>query len=200
MIRVTSGTALVAMLMFAGFAYAADYEAGLAAYESGQYETALAEWQPLAESGDARAQFGLGMLYANGFGVEMNDSKALHWFGEAAARDHAEAQYRLGVMHQNGWGVPMDDEAAAEWYEKAAKQGLTEAQVALGQVYAAEYCVRYDPVKAYKWYAIAAKLDDIDAVEKRDTLAQKLSPEELEQAKALVSEWFRDHPSLLASE
>jgi TPR repeat protein len=199
MIREMSALAFVATLLFAAPAYAADYDAGLAAYESGKYDAALTEWQPLAESGDARAQFGLGMMYANGFGVEMNDGKALHWFKEAAAQDYAEAQYRIGVMHQNGWGVPMDDETAADWYMEAAKQGYTDAQVALGQVYAAEYCVRYDPVQAYKWFAIAAKLDDVDAAEKRDTIAKKLEPAELEQAKALVDEWFQDHQSLLAS-
>lgn len=199
MFRATSALALGATLLFAGPAYAADYEAGLNAYESGHYEAALSEWQPLADSGDPRAQFGLGMMYANGFGVDMNDEQALHWFNEAAAQGYAEAQYRIGVMHQNGWGVPMDDEAAADWYVKAAGQGYTDAQVALGQVYAAEYCVRYDPVQAYKWFAIAAQLDDVDAAEKRDTIARKLEPEELEQAKALVSEWFQEHQSLLAS-
>lgn len=199
MIRAKSAVALIATLLLVALAYAADYRAGLDAYESGSYDAALAEWQPLAESGDARAQFGLGMLYANGFGVDMNDEKALEWFGKAAAQDYAEAQYRIGVMHQNGWGVPMDDEIAADWYMKAAKQGFTEAQIALGQVYAAEYCVRYDPIQAYKWFAIAAQLDDVDAAEKRDTIAKKLAPEELEQAKALVTEWFEDHESLLAS-
>ncbi len=198
MIRAISALALIAL--FAAPVYAADYETGLNAYESGHYEAALSAWQPLAESGDERAQFGLGMLYANGFGVEMNDEKALHWFGESAARGYAEAQYRIGVMHQNGWGVPMDDDVAADWYMKAAKQGYTDAQVALGQVYAAEYCVRYDPIQAYKWFAIAAQLDDVDAAEKRDTIAKKLGPEELEQAKALVTEWFQDHESLLASQ
>ena len=46
----------------------ADYQAGMDAYNSGNYATALREWRPLAEQGDPRAQFRLGSLYENGDG------------------------------------------------------------------------------------------------------------------------------------
>ena len=36
----------------------ADYVAGLEAFNSGEYKKALAEWQKLAEGGDAKAQHG----------------------------------------------------------------------------------------------------------------------------------------------
>ena len=41
-------------------AFSADYQKGAAAYQSGDYATALREWTPLAEQGDARAQFQIG--------------------------------------------------------------------------------------------------------------------------------------------
>ncbi len=44
-------------------------EAGLAAYSRGDYATALKEYRPLAEQGDAVAQFALGSMYENGRGV-----------------------------------------------------------------------------------------------------------------------------------
>lgn len=172
---------------------AADVDAGFAAYKSGDYETALKEWQPLAEAGDARAQFGLGALYADGFGVPMDDVQALDWFGRAAEQGNANAQYRLGVMHQNGWGVPMSDESASGWYQKAAEQGFTQAQVALGQVYAASYSALFDPVKAYQWFAVAMELDDIDGKVKLEEIAPQLSPEQTEQAKQLTNEWLQAH-------
>lgn len=169
----------------------ADAGTGFDAYKSGDYETALNEWQPLAEQGDARAQFGLGLLYADGFGVPMDDARALDWFGRAAGQGDANAQYRLGVMHQNGWGVPMSDEAAAAWFEKAAEQGITEAQVALGQVYAASYSSLFDPVKAYQWFAVAMELDDHDANMKLEEVATQLSAEQVEQARQLANEWLQ---------
>ncbi len=40
----------------------ATYQAGLYAYSAGDYETARREWLPLAEGGDARAQYQLGVM------------------------------------------------------------------------------------------------------------------------------------------
>lgn len=187
--RMVATLGLVAVLLPA--LVFADVDAGFAAYRAGDYETALNEWQSLAEAGDPRAQFGLGSLYADGFGVPMDDALALDWFGRAAEQGNANAQYRLGVMHQNGWGVPMSDESAAGWYEKAAEQGLTEAQVTLGQVYAASYSSLFDPVKAYKWFAVAMELENHDAKMKLEEVARQLSPEQIEQAKQLTDEWLQ---------
>lgn len=189
MMRAVTRLALVAML--SPTLVFADVDAGFAAYKAGDYETALNEWQPLAEAGDPRAQFGLGSLYADGFGVPMDDVQALDWFGRAAEQGNANAQYRLGVMHQNGWGVPMSDESAAVWYEKAAEQGFTEAQIALGQAYAASYSSLFDPVKAYKWFAVAMELDDHGAKVKLEEIAGQLSAVQIEQAKQLASEWLQ---------
>ena len=46
-----------------------DFQAGMEAYKAGDYATALKEWKPLAEQGDAAAQNALGYMYNNGFGV-----------------------------------------------------------------------------------------------------------------------------------
>ena len=42
---------------------AQDFNKGLAAYNSGDYATALKEWKPLAEQGDASAQYQMGYIY-----------------------------------------------------------------------------------------------------------------------------------------
>ena len=52
---------IVALLFGAGSAWA-DWDDGVAAYERGDYATALEEWRPLAEQGDADAQFNLGVM------------------------------------------------------------------------------------------------------------------------------------------
>jgi len=174
---------------------AADFDAGQKAYGIGDYETALREWQPLAEAGDKRAQFGLGTMYANGFGVALDDAQAFHWLELSAAQEYAEAQYKLGVMHQNGWGVPMSDKEAAGWFGRAAELGHTDAQIALGRICAASYGDFFDPVTAYKWFAIAVKLNDMDAVNKLADVAKELSPEQIAQADVLVSEWLQAHAS-----
>src|SRR4030095_12663603 len=45
------------------------FEEGIQAYKHGDYATAARAWLPLAQQGDARAQFLLGSLYAQGYGV-----------------------------------------------------------------------------------------------------------------------------------
>ena len=39
-----------------GMSWGADFQKGLTAYKNGDYATALREWKPLAEQGDAHAR------------------------------------------------------------------------------------------------------------------------------------------------
>ncbi len=84
----------------------ADFDDGLAAYNRGDYATALREWRPLAEQGHAAAQFKLGFMHLWGDGVAKNHNNAVGWIRKAVEQDHAEAQYYLGLMYNRGWGVP----------------------------------------------------------------------------------------------
>ena len=75
-IRLTS-IFTVLPLMLLPVSWSADIAKGQVAYDSGDYQTAIAEWQPLAEAGQAAGQFGMGLIYANGFGVALDDAQAL---------------------------------------------------------------------------------------------------------------------------
>ncbi len=55
--------AVISLLLFAATpSWGADFDKGLTAYQNGDYVTALNEWRPLAEQGDADAQFSLGWM------------------------------------------------------------------------------------------------------------------------------------------
>ena len=112
---------------------AADAAAGLAAYNRGDFGTALRIWQQLAPGGDVQAQTGLGVLYYNGQGVVPNHGEALHWFSQAAAQGDADAQYNLAVMYAHGLGVAPDTAAARQWLEEAARQGHRQAVLDLSK-------------------------------------------------------------------
>ena len=43
-------------------AFSADFLKGLTAYESGDFAIALREWTPLADKGNADAQYNLGLM------------------------------------------------------------------------------------------------------------------------------------------
>ena len=184
-------------LLLAASAWAGESEKGLAAYNSTEYDTALAIWQPLAESGDAESQYGLGMMYGNGFGVPMDDALAIKWYGLAAEQGHADALNNLGIMHQNGWGVPLNEEEAVRLFTLAAEHGVAEAMVALGRHYAMDFAAAYDPVQAYKWFSLAAELGEMDAAAKRDTIAGKMTVEQVADGNTMVDVWSS---SLLAKQ
>jgi hypothetical protein len=65
-------------------ANAADFQKGLAAAQSGDYATALKEWEPLAEQGDASVQYNLGVMYEGGLGIPQDYANAVKWYTLAA--------------------------------------------------------------------------------------------------------------------
>jgi len=78
----------------------ADITAGLGAYQSGDYATALRELTPLAKQGDARAQFSLGVMYEDGKGVPQDYKTAVKWYRLAAEQGDADAQFLLEYLER----------------------------------------------------------------------------------------------------
>jgi TPR repeat protein len=134
----------------------ADFQAGLAAYDRGDYQAALKEWQPIAERGDANAQYNLGLLYARGQGVSQDYAKAVDWYRKAAESGVPAAQYNLGVMYANGQGVPANAAEARKWFLAAAEQGVGDAATGLGSMYREEGQFK-NYAEAERWYRKAAE-------------------------------------------
>ena len=107
----------------------ADYQAGMDARNRGDFAKALREWRPLAEQGDARAQYYLGLLYEKGDGVPQDYEKAREWYEKSAAQGEANAQFYLGLMSAFGRGGPLDLAQAHMWYSLAAGNGHVGATV-----------------------------------------------------------------------
>ena len=64
--------------------FSADFQKGLTAAQSGDFASALREWTPLAEQGNAVAQYNLGAMYASGQAVAQNYKTAVKWYSLAA--------------------------------------------------------------------------------------------------------------------
>ena len=82
---------LAVLLGSVGTSWGADFNKGVAAYDSGDYATALREWRPLAEQGNADAQFNLGFMYDEGKGVLQDNVYAHMWWNIAAASGYKDA-------------------------------------------------------------------------------------------------------------
>ena len=94
----------------------------MAADQRGDYATALREWRPLAEQGNAEAQYNLGNMYRKGLGVPQDYGEAVQWYRKAAERENAKAQLFLGNMYFFGQGVSKDYVQAYMWYILAASR------------------------------------------------------------------------------
>ena len=122
--RIAIGLALA--LLVALPATAQDFQKGFDASKRGDYATALREWQPLAEQGNAYAQHNLGIMYENGQGVPQDYAEAVKWYRKAAEKGYATAQYNLGLMYGKGQGVPQDYVQAHLWFSLSAAKGQKE--------------------------------------------------------------------------
>ena len=190
--RTTIG--LVLALLVALPATAQDFRKGLAAAQRGDYATALREWRPLAEQGDARAQHNLGVMYSKGRGVTQDYAKALKWYRMAANQGRALAQDSLGQIFRTGLGVPKDYAEALKWYRKAAEQGHAKSQGALGVMYSNGQGVPQDYVLAYMWTRLAAATGDKFATKNLDIVSRETTPAQFAEAQKLAREWRVKRP------
>ena len=99
------------------------FQQGFEASTRGDYQTAFKLWLPLAEQGDATAQFNLGVMYDEGRGVKQDYFEAVKWFRQAAEQRDASAQFILGSSYLFGKGVQVNKSLAKEWFSKACDNG-----------------------------------------------------------------------------
>jgi TPR repeat protein len=144
---------------------------GARAAIAGDYATAFGHWLPLAEGGDADAQYNLGNLYDRGLGRAEDDAAAAEWYRRAAGQGVVEAMVNLGLIHELGRaGVARDPAEAARWYEEAGAAGNALAQYKLGEMYSTGTGVPQDFERAAEWYERAVRQNLAAAMYRLGTL------------------------------
>ena len=138
--KLAATLAVIAMMFSAGCAPENDAEV-------------VKQFREDADLGYPRAQFNLGVMYANGRGVLKNNVEAVKWYRKAAEQGLVSAQFNLGVSYINGVGIPQNNVNAYMWlllaraqgHQKAAeytdsiKQNLTAADLSKAQALASEW-------------------------------------------------------------
>lgn len=168
---------------------AADGVAGFEAYEKGDYATALKEFMPLAESGQASAEAAVGQMYFEGKGVKPDPKEAARWLEPAATKGNARAQFLLGKLYLSGEGVALDPVKAAALSKAAADQGLAEAQVDICALFYQGVGVPKDLVQAYLYANLAAQQGNEDGRNILVLLSQDMTPEDVAKGDAAVRAW-----------
>jgi uncharacterized protein len=140
-----------------------------------------------AQSGDAEAQYWMGILYTEGkvpknleeggrwlqksaeqgyapaqrlyglMSARVNPPVGERWMLRAAAQGDAEAQFWLGIAYEQNWFGTTDVKEAVKWYQKAAQGGNPDAQVELGNKYEYGVGVEQSFKLAAEWYRRAAE-------------------------------------------
>ncbi len=136
-----------------------------------------------AREGDADAQFRIGrkVLLDHSRGAEGAD-EAVAWLRKAADQGHPGAMLQLGKLYRSGIGLTQNYALAAQWIQAAAGAGHDESMVELGRLYRSGIGVERDPIQAYIWFNRAAAARNMEGVAERDSIALKLTPQELSHA------------------
>ena len=159
---------LVAIVLSLGLAApvaAGPYEDAMAAYDSGDHATALRLLHPLADQGDAFAEFYLGIMYHNGEGVPQDYAMAAVFTRKAADQGNAKAQANLATLYAAGLGVPQDYVLAYMWFNLAAAH-----------------------------FPATDTKDHDKSIRCRDGVAAVMTPEQIAEAQKLASEWKPGSP------
>lgn len=139
------GTAALVAMLGVALPALADVKAGVDAWQQGDYAKAVAEWRPLAQSGDPDAQFNLGQAYKLGRGVQPDLNAAIDWYRKAAVQGHLRAEDNLGLlMFQQG-----DRTGAMPYLQRASMRGEPRAQYIVGTALFNGDTLGKDWVRAY---------------------------------------------------
>lgn len=205
MFRIFRPFAAGILLLFLSPAAQAGFNAGYDAYMRGNWPQAIDELSPLADRGDARAQFYLGVMHSEGGqGVARDMTTAIAWLRRAAEQDHIGAQYELYLYYSAG--SEADGDALAErlrWGRAVTAQGLTaddhgKAQAAvcalqMGLLYARGWLVPEDRVEAHVLLAYAGRLGRDDARAAVADLETRMTDREISEAEQRLREWLAGH-------
>jgi TPR repeat protein len=89
-------------------------EAGMTAHEQQDYKQAYELLLPIAEQGDAQAQYYVGTMLVDGMGVTADTAKGVQLLEQAVSNKHYKAAITRGKNYLSGYGVEMDTEKWAK--------------------------------------------------------------------------------------
>ncbi|MEA3040518.1 MAG: uncharacterized protein QOC65_7, partial [Sphingomonadales bacterium] len=179
-----AATAAAAIAVAAAGTASADVRAGIEQWRAGNYEAAIREWRPLAERGDADAQFNMGQAYRLGRGVSADPRTSNMWFERAARQGHAQAEANLALsLFQSG-----ERERSIPWLQRAAERGDRRAQYYLGTAHFNGDLVARDWPRAYALMSRSAEQGLPQARTSLEEMERHLSADDRARGSALARE------------
>lgn len=167
---------------------------GFAAYQAGDFKKAYDIWLPLAEAGNAEAQFRVGRLYSFGEGLNQNYDEAVKYYLQASNAGHVVAAYNLGVVYHRGRQGEYDEISARAFFRTAACSGHANAQRNLGLMMLVGLGGKVEVEKGLTWLLIS-DLGGVNASDALEKLSDRYTHKDLTAAKRKFEEWRKSHSS-----
>jgi hypothetical protein len=162
--------------------------------------------QAKADAGDAAAEVAMGEHYARSAAADLDKTQMagdyqqeLAWYRKAADQNDISGEMHLAALYRDGGGktIPRDMEQAATWYRRAADQGDPTAQGTLGVLCSMGQGVPHSDVDAYFWLDLAASVKGPNQekyVANRQMIGERITADELSDAKDRAAAWKAAHP------
>ena len=140
-----------------------NFNQGITAWNSEDFEKAFRIFEPIAKSGDSEAQVLVGVMLFEGRGTEQNIPASINFLKKSADQNKSEAYTYLGKVYLTSEPPNKNEAEAFQWFKKAAEIGDEEAQYYLGLIYYEGRGIVNDSLEAFKWISAAAELGNAKA-------------------------------------
>ncbi|WP_416896722.1 MAG: tetratricopeptide repeat protein [Minwuia sp.] len=170
---------------------AAADDPGRDAFIRGAYAEAMDVWLPLAEAGDAHAQFNIGLMHDEGLGTAPDQELARIWWTRAAEQGLAEAHHNLALLEIElaSRDLGGDIAAAVGHLESAAETGHLQSHYTLGKLYEVGLGVEKDMENSVRHILTAAEGGFARA--QYNMGKRYRDGDGVEQDSKISTEWFR---------
>jgi TPR repeat protein len=165
------------------------FSEGYEAAQQGNFSKAISIWQPLAEQGDADAQYTLAWMFESGKGVKADLDKAIYWYKKSSQQGNLAAQYVLATLYEKGAGVTQNSNEAFSYYMLAAKQGDPTSQYQIGYYFQHAIGTAQNNQQSLIWYNKAAQQGHINSQIALGELYQTGQGVEVDYKKS--TEWYQ---------
>ncbi|MCG6969603.1 MAG: sel1 repeat family protein [Gammaproteobacteria bacterium] len=171
-------TIVLLTLPFMSYAYKGDYV----------WEEKYKERLPLAESGNAEAQYDVGEMLERGRGVNKDLTQAFNWYLKSAEQGNTKGAFRAGLAYLKGKGVEKNDEFALKWLQLSADRGYERAVYYLGVMYEKGEGVEVNYTRALSNYKKALTAGYAPAKERINEVKKAIEEERIRTERAEAAE------------
>jgi hypothetical protein len=166
----------------------ADFKEGALAYRSGDFAAARKALEPLAQQGDADAQFLMGSVLANAKPPLQDFDQAEKWLRASAAQGNIKAMLSIGNLLAF-YRRPPDEKQAFQWFSKAAEHCDSEGQFLVGLGHFEGKNLDKDLPSAWMWLTLASQRGHLLAAVTQHSLREKFSEADIAAGSERARQW-----------